>query len=192
MENNIETKEKLPVAFITSFVSDGWDKVGVLKEEIAAIKEAFSETEKAEQIIQGLIDAYLVSIGQMEQYLAEQTGVVVPETEISTEVTIEEPIQEEPVVEEALNEDVTINIEKVKIIKPEVKVSEEELPAAEAEIKEMPITLEEPERPTPEFLEEPVEDKSEVEKLADIEEAITEEFEYFTDFPEPVKETNIA
>jgi len=189
MENN-NIKEKLPVAFITTFVSDGWEKVGMLKEEINAIKEAFSETEKAEQIIQGLIDAYLVSIGQMEQYLAEQTGVAVPETEDVPEV-VQEKSEEEPAIEESLNEDVTINIDKVKIIKPEVCVSEDNLPDAESGIEEIPVTLEEPERPEPEILEEPVENKSETEKLAEIEEAINEEFEYFVDFPDPVKETNI-
>ena len=41
MEVLKESKEKLPVAFVTAFVSEGWEKVGFLKEELEAIKKEF-------------------------------------------------------------------------------------------------------------------------------------------------------
>ena len=41
-----EAKEKLPISFLTDFVSRGWDDVGYLKETIKSISESFSGTKK--------------------------------------------------------------------------------------------------------------------------------------------------
>ena len=37
-----ESKEKLPISFLTDFVSRGWDDVGYLKETIKSISESFT------------------------------------------------------------------------------------------------------------------------------------------------------
>lgn len=42
-------KEKLPVSFLTDFISRGWDDVGYLKETIKSIGENFSGTKKVEE-----------------------------------------------------------------------------------------------------------------------------------------------
>ena len=93
-----EAKEKLPVSFLTDFISRGWDDVGYLKETIAAIKEVYSGTKEIEDLLQSLIDAYLVCIGQMEAHLHDNKYIEFPE-------------------ESKLNEDININItpEEVKI-----------------------------------------------------------------------------
>ena len=93
-----EAKEKLPVSFLTDFISRGWDDVGYLKETIAAIKEVYSGTKEIEDLLQALIDAYLVCIGQMEAHLHDNKYIEFPE-------------------ESKLNEDININItpEEVKI-----------------------------------------------------------------------------
>ena len=183
MEVLKESKEKLPVAFVTAFVSEGWEKVGFLKEELEAIKKEFSDTAKAEEVIQGLIDAYLVSIGQMEQYLSEKKNLEVP-----------------------LTEDVTVNIDKVEIIKPKIKIKGDkeinepeeaadeivtEPASIEAEVtNDVPVVTEESD-----IIEEAP--KTDAERLEEVEEAVkkedfTEAFEYFVDeFPEPVKETHL-
>ena len=62
-------KEKLPISFLTDFVSRGWDDVGYLKETIKSISESFSGTKKVEELLQALVDAYLVCIGQLEAHL---------------------------------------------------------------------------------------------------------------------------
>ena len=188
MEVLKESKEKLPVAFVTAFVSEGWEKVGFLKEELEAIKKEFSDTAKAEEVIQGLIDAYLVSIGQMEQYLSEKKNLEVP-----------------------LTEDVTVNIDKVEVIKPKIKIKGDKI-KGDKEINE-------PEEAADEIVTEPasidaevatdepvvaeesdsIEEapKTDAERLEEVEEAVkkedfTEAFEYFVDeFPEPVKETHL-
>ena len=64
-----ESKEKLPISFLTDFVSRGWDDVGYLKETIKSISESFSGTKKVEDLLQALVDAYLVCIGQLEAHL---------------------------------------------------------------------------------------------------------------------------
>lgn len=102
-----EAKEELPVSFLTSFVSDGWDKVGILKENIAAIKETFAGTKKVEELIQDLIDAYLVCIGQMEMYLENKNYIEYPD---------EEEIKES--LKENLEEDLVINVDKVEVQLP--------------------------------------------------------------------------
>ena len=63
------SKEKLPISFLTDFVSRGWDDVGYLKETIKSISESFSGTKKVEELLQALVDAYLVCIGQLEAHL---------------------------------------------------------------------------------------------------------------------------
>ena len=51
-------KEKLPVSFLTDFISRGWDDVGYLKETIKSIGENFSGTKKVEELLNNLLDAY--------------------------------------------------------------------------------------------------------------------------------------
>ena len=67
-----EAKEKLPISFLTDFVSRGWDDVGYLKETIKSISGEFSGTKKVEELLQALVDAYLVCIGQLELHLQQK------------------------------------------------------------------------------------------------------------------------
>ena len=126
-----EAKEKLPISFLTDFISRGWDDVGYLKETIAAIKEVYSGTKEIEDLLQALIDAYLVCIGQMEAHLHDNKYIEFPE-------------------ESKLNEDININItpEEVKItdnsgeVVAEVptEASKEEEPT-EVQAEEEPIEI---------------------------------------------------
>ena len=116
-------QEELPITFITSFVSRGWEEVGMLKEQIKALKEEFGGKgiEKIEEIFQGLIDAYLINIGQLELFLHENDYVEVPEIE---EEKAEEPVEEEEneEVEETEEEveiydEVEVEVEPQKVVK---------------------------------------------------------------------------
>ncbi len=125
-----EAKEKLPVSFLTDFVSRGWDDVGYLKETIAAIKEVYSGTEEIEKLLSDLIDAYLVCIGQMEAHLHDNKYIEFPE-------------------ESKLNEDVNITVtpEEVKIADNSGEVVAEiptEIPAEEEKPTEVQAEVEEP------------------------------------------------
>lgn len=115
-------QEELPITFITSFVSRSWEEVGMLKEQIKALKEEFGGKgiEKIEEIFQGLIDAYLINIGQLELFLHENDYVEVPEIE---EEKVEEPTEEEiEEVEEAeeeveIEDEVEVEVEHQKVVK---------------------------------------------------------------------------
>jgi len=74
-----ESKEKLPVDFMTQFVSKGWEEIGNLKASRDAIKKEFKDTKNVEKIIQDLEDAYLVAVGQMELFLNDKNYVDIPE-----------------------------------------------------------------------------------------------------------------
>lgn len=74
-----ESKENLPIAFLTDFISKGWEEVGYLKADIEAIKEAYKGTKPIEGLIQDLIDAYLVCIGQLEAHLHDNKYLDYPE-----------------------------------------------------------------------------------------------------------------
>lgn len=111
-------QEELPITFITSFVSRGWEEVGMLKEQIKALKEEFGGKgiEKIEEIFQGLIDAYLINIGQLELFLHENDYVEVPEIE---EEKVEEPTEEEIEEEEEAEEEVEIDDEVEVEVEPQ-------------------------------------------------------------------------
>lgn len=108
-------QDELPITFITSFVSRGWEEVGMLKEQIKALKTEFKNVDKIEEILQGLIDAYLINIGQLELFLQENDYVEVPEVE-ETETEESEKSEEEVEAEEE---------PEVKVIKVEVPEEEE-------------------------------------------------------------------
>ena len=80
-----ESKEQLPISFLTDFVSRGWDQVGQLKETINSIKETFSGTKKVEEILQPLVDAYLVCIGQLELHMQNKDYIEMPDLKAADE-----------------------------------------------------------------------------------------------------------
>lgn len=107
------TKEKLPVSFLTDFMSKGWEEVGYLKEASAAINRDFSDTAKVEAILQDLIDAYLVCIGQIELYLEDKDYVEYPEDDKKSKT--EEPADVVVVDEPKEIPDVAIEPEAVAV-----------------------------------------------------------------------------
>ena len=70
-------KEILPIDFIAGFISKSWDEVANLKANISGLKQAFTGTEEIENILDDLLDAYLIAIGQLQQNL-EKKDIVIP------------------------------------------------------------------------------------------------------------------
>lgn len=79
-------KEILPVDFIASFISKSWDEVANLKANISGLKQTFTGTKEIESILEDLLDAYLIAIGQLQQNL-EKKDIVIPNKD--------EPLKEE-------------------------------------------------------------------------------------------------
>lgn len=95
-------KEKLPLAFITSTVSHGWDEVGNLKASIEGIKNTFTGTKEVENILQDFVDSYLVCIGRLEKLLDDKNYVDMPEEkDLSESFLYERSNKEEAVPFEA-------------------------------------------------------------------------------------------
>lgn len=74
-----ESREQLPIDFITSFVSKSWEEVGNIKASINGINGNFKDTKKVEEILQNLVDAYLITIGQLEMQLDNKKYLDMPD-----------------------------------------------------------------------------------------------------------------
>lgn len=120
-----EAKENLPVTFLTAFVSDGWEKVGILKEQIEAIKREFKGTKKVEGLLQDLIDAYLVCIGQMEQHLSAKDYL-----DLETDV------------KEALKENINEEEPKIATVAPQIEKNKEDKIEVEMELPDYKVNAE--------------------------------------------------
>ena len=116
-------KESLPVSFITDMMSKGWDEVGYLREASMAINETYMDTAKIEGLMQDLMDAYLVFIGQLELYLHEKENIVAP-TDETEDKSIEDSITNTPSIDTTKVQDTV-----------EVKLDTSDLPEAELEIE---------------------------------------------------------
>lgn len=154
-----ESKENLPIAFLTDFISKGWEEVGYLKADIEAIREAYKGTKPIEGLIQDLIDAYLVCIGQLEAHLQDKNYLEYPEDSGLSGDKLEEELE-------------------IKVSADKVEIKTEKTTPVEVNEEDDIITI---------GVAEP-EEKFDDSKLAMSDEQVkrvTEPFEYFVDFDEP-------
>ena len=184
-----ESKEKLPISFLTDFVSRGWDDVGYLKETIKSISESFSGTKKVEDLLQALVDAYLVCIGQLEAHLQAKDYL---DTDLDNKLTEDVDIHidgnEVSITDDSGEEVATVPVESAAEETPdECEGTECEVPPAEVEIQtvveptEEPIAADNGEFNTPfEF------DAPEAEGVRKFEKP--EVADFFVDFDEPIGE----
>lgn len=184
-----ESKEKLPISFLTDFVSRSWDDVGYLKETIASIKESFSGTKKVEELLQALVDAYLVCIGQLEAHLQAKDYL---DTDIDNKLTEDVDIHiegnEVHIADDSGEEVAIIPVEPTAEEAPvECEGPECEVPPVEVEMPvvtepvEKPIAADDGEFNTPfEF------DAPEAEGVRKFEKP--EVADFFVDFDDPVGE----
>lgn len=157
-----ENKEKLPISFLTDFISKSWEEVGYLKADIEAIKQSFKGTKDIEDLIQNLIDAYLVCIGQLEAHISDKNYMEYPEESGLTKL-------EEDFELKVSNEGELVEIKADNLADYEVKEEENKivLLADNQEVSEEEIEKESEE----------VEEKTPAKEV--------DAFEYFVDFDEP-------
>ena len=184
-----ESKEKLPISFLTDFVSRGWDDVGYLKETIKSISESFSGTKKVEELLQALVDAYLVCIGQLEAHLQAKDYL---DTDLDSKLTEDVDIHidgdEVSITDDSGEKVATVPVESATEETPvECEGPECDVPPAEVEIPtvvepaEEPIAADSGEFNTPFEFDAPEADgvrKFEKPEVAD----------FFVDFDDPVGE----
>lgn len=141
-----ESKEKLPISFLTDFVSRGWDDIGYLKETIKSISESFSGTKKVEELLQALVDAYLVCIGQLEAHLQAKDYL---DTDIDNKLTEDVDIHidsdEVSITDDSGEKVATVPVESAAEETPaECEGPECDVPPAEVEIQTVVEPIEEP------------------------------------------------
>ena len=141
-----ESKEKLPISFLTDFVSRGWDDVGYLKETIKSISESFSGTKKVEELLQALVDAYLVCIGQLEAHLQAKDYL---DTDLDNKLTEDVDIHidgnEVSITDDSGEKVATVPVESATEETPvECEGPECDVPPAEVEIPTVVEPTEEP------------------------------------------------
>jgi hypothetical protein len=158
-----ESKENLPIAFLTDFISKGWEEVGYLKADIEAIKEAYKGTKPIEGLIQDLIDAYLVCIGQLEAHLHDNKYLEYPEESGLSGTKLEEELE-------------------LKISSDKIEIKTEKMTPVDVNEEDDIITIGIDEDATEAEIEPPVQPENKDNKPT-IEP--NEAFEYFVDFDEP-------
>ena len=172
-----ESKEKLPASFLTDFISRGWEDIGYLQETMKSIKSSFSGTQKVEELLQALLDAYLVCVGQLELHLEDKDYIDIPEEAKKLTEDIGITVSKDEVkVFDAQGEEaavIPVNVEE--------QPADEVIPPAEVEIApvEEPIAADDGEFNTPfEF------DVPEAENVRKFEKP--DLADYFVDFDDPV------
>lgn len=125
-----ESKEKVPATFVTSYISDAWEKVGYIKADLEAIKRDYSDTKIVCDCLQDIMDAYLIAAGRLQAFLDNKNYVDMPDTaDTKVEEALTEAV-EEPVTEDANIDDIEIKIDTVNITP---KFVEDNLDAEETE-----------------------------------------------------------
>ena len=170
---NEAAKEELPVSFLTDFISDGWAKVGVLQSSIEALKETYKGVSPIADLLQSLIDAYLVCIGQMEAHIEDKKYIEFPEDSklaeaLTEDVDIHISEDEVSISDDSGEEVAVIPVEAEEEAKEESEEDEEEKAEEEAPIEDEPV-------------EEPIEAPVEKPENAGV-------FDFFVDFDEPIGE----
>lgn len=156
-----EAKETLPIAFLTDFISKGWEEVGYLKADIEAIREAYKGTKPIEALIQDLIDAYLVCIGQLEAHLHDKKYLEYPEESGLNSTKLDEDLE-------------------LKISTDKVEIKTEKFTPVDINEEDDIITIGVEETATEEELEAP---KQRLTPNRGV--TVSEPFEYFVEFEEP-------
>lgn len=111
-----ESKENLPISFITTRLSDCWERIGNLKSEIEAINKEFKGTGKTEEILQDLMDAEIICAGRLQALLDSGKYLEFPEEAEDVKESLSEDLDEHTIV----------NVDKVVIEEPKVEVGLED------------------------------------------------------------------
>lgn len=78
------TEKKLPMdkdfssSVVTQLLQDGWGEIGGLQDQISLLNQ-YKNSSKLTSILQKLLDAYLIFVGQLEGYLDDKNIVDFPD-----------------------------------------------------------------------------------------------------------------
>ena len=73
-----EGKDNIPTSFLTTYIADAWEKIGILETDIKGIKETYANTKIVEECLGDIRDAYLIAVGRLQAFLDKNNDVEVP------------------------------------------------------------------------------------------------------------------
>lgn len=122
------TDSSVPTEFLTGFVGECWSRIGDLKSMIDSISTTYTKDDyDIVSIMQGLVDAYLIAAGQIENRLAKTGDLANNEVQ-----KVDEPVvQVTPVVADIENV-----VETEPVITAEEPEQEPEQPVDETPVEE--------------------------------------------------------
>jgi hypothetical protein len=88
-------KEDMPITFLTDLVRKGWEDISYLQGDIEAIDQYFKNTGDLKEILQDLVDAYLICVGRLENHL--QGEGIIPENKDDLKGQVKQAVLEEDV-----------------------------------------------------------------------------------------------
>lgn len=129
-------KELLPVDFVANFISQSWDEVANLKANISGLKQSFTGTKEIEKILEDLLDAYLIAIGQLQHSLEKQ-DIIIPtaETKLKEELAERNEANIEKIEDEKIDDnnlELSVDLNDIEENLDE-QVTESRAPRAEKE-----------------------------------------------------------
>ena len=138
LKESTEKKLSMDKAFnssvVTQLLQDGWGEIGGLQDQISLLNQ-YKNSSKLTSILQKLLDAYLIFVGQLEGYLDDKNIVDFPdEKQLKEEITqkINEDAQKTNKIFQSIDKKDDSDEEK-----PIVSTTEPEIPSLnQTEIKE--------------------------------------------------------
>ena len=133
-------KDVLPADIVTGQVSERWAQISTLKAMIEELKECYSKSGRVVGILQNLLDAYLVAVGQLELHLHDNNYLGdadedTPELIDAARLTIKagEKASEvaEPEKEMPDSEEQDYDLQDAEVDAADLKVSKKKLPDEE-------------------------------------------------------------
>ncbi len=96
-----ESKEKIPTSVITDLVSRAWEEIGLIKANIDQLGKAYSGVSKLTDTFEDLLDSYLIYVGQLEAFLADNNLIDYPEEkdQINEKLELTEDVYASTVIE---------------------------------------------------------------------------------------------
>lgn len=114
-----ESKEDLPISFLTSRVSAGWENIGNIKADIEAIHREFKGTKKVEEILQDLMDAEIIAVGRLQALMEDQSYLDYSD---DMKKAINESLNE---ADEESDDEIEAELDAIDIIKDKVDIQGE-------------------------------------------------------------------
>jgi hypothetical protein len=160
-----ESKDNIPTSFLTTYIADAWEKIGILETDIKGIKDSYANTKVVADCLSDIRDAYLIAVGRLQAFLDKNNDVEVP---------TEEEIAEKK--NESLEEELVLSVTSAEKADP---VSDVKPPVVnDGLVDGEPVTFAAPAAPARKVIDTTI-------PAPEVAKTESEPFQYFCDFDTP-------